>query len=300
MRSSARWIWRCGWTRTGLRCAYSWPADQEPFGHSGRSVLRRNVSDHPEVAMPNRIFRHVRANVIAYLALFVALGGSSYAAVRLTPGSVTSRALASHAVTRTKLAGNSVTGADVVSKSLTSSDFKPGSVLRGLKGDMGSTGDRGLQGLEGLRGATGPVGPAGAAGRDGSASIGAKARLSGGAVSAAHGASTSVPLTGATWTQSAGELDLLAGSATVRIPATCTGSFGNALIVSVDGVAQTFALAPSAPASTTVTVPLLVGTLSEPDHDVSHTLTAALGNSCTKAGEDYAVTGVSIDAVKVG
>jgi len=29
--------------------------------------------------MPNRIFRHVRANVIAYLALFVALGGSSYA-----------------------------------------------------------------------------------------------------------------------------------------------------------------------------------------------------------------------------
>jgi hypothetical protein len=253
--------------------------------------------------MPHRIFRHVRANVIAYLALFVALGGSSYAAVRLTPGSVTSQALARHAVTRTKLANNSVTSANVLKGSLSNTDFKPGSVLRGLKGDMGASGGRGLQGLEGLRGATGAAGPtgaAGSAGRDGSASIGAKARLSGGAVSAAHGASTSVPLAGATWTQSAGELDFLAGSATVKIPATCTGSFGNALIVSVDGVAQTFALAPSAPASTTVTVPLLVGTLSEPDHDASHTLTAALGNSCTKAGEDYSVTGVSIDAVKIG
>jgi Collagen triple helix repeat (20 copies) len=253
--------------------------------------------------MPYRIFRHVRANVIAYLALFVALGGSSYAAVRLTPGSVTSSALARHAVTRTKLANNSVTGANVVGKSLTSSDFKPGSVLRGLKGDMGASGDRGLQGLEGLRGDAGPAGPTGAtgaAGRDGSASIGGRARLSGSAVSAAHGASTPVPLTGATWTQSAGELDFLAGSATVKIPATCTGSFGNALIVSVDGAAQTFALAPAAPASTTVTVPLVVGTLSEPDHDVSHTLSAALGNSCTKSGEDYSVVGVNIDAVKIG
>jgi len=54
---------------------------------------------------------------------------------------VTASALAKGSVTRTKLARNSVTGADVVNRSLTTSDFKPGSVLRGLKGDMGATGD---------------------------------------------------------------------------------------------------------------------------------------------------------------
>jgi hypothetical protein len=52
------------------------------------------------------------------------------------------------------------------------------------------------------------------------------------------------------------------------------------------------------PASATVTVPLLVGTLSEPDNDAQHTLTAQLANSCTKSGEDYSVTGLKIDTIK--
>jgi collagen triple helix repeat protein len=253
--------------------------------------------------MPYRIFAHLRANVIAYLALFVALGGSSYAAVRLTPGSVTSSALAKGAVTRTKLAKNSVTSADVVNKSLTSSDFKPGSVLRGLKGDMGASGDRGLEGLRGdagPAGPTGPTGPAGAAGRNGNAAIATKATLSGSTFTAPAGATTTVPLTGTTWTQSKDEVDLLTGNATIKIPASCTGGVFNPLTINVDGAAQTFLLAPTFPASGTVTMPFAVGTLTDPAQDTPHTLTATLNNSCTKSGEDFTVTGLSVDAVKLG
>jgi Collagen triple helix repeat (20 copies) len=253
--------------------------------------------------MPHRIFAHLRANVIAYLALFVALGGSSYAAVRLTPGSVTSRALAKGAVTRTKLAKNSVTSADIVNKSLTNSDFKPGSVLRGLKGDMGASGDRGLQGLEGLRGdagPAGPTGPAGAAGRNGNAAIATKATLSGGTFTAPAGANTTVPLTGAAWTQSKDEVDLLSGNATIKIPASCTGGVFNPLVINVDGAAQTFLLAPTLPASGTVTLPFAVATLQDPNQDTQHTLSATLNNSCTKSGESFTVTGLSVDAVKLG
>src|SRR5438067_1514409 len=36
----------------------------------------------------NRILSHVRSNVVAYLALFVALGGTSYAAFMIRNGSI--------------------------------------------------------------------------------------------------------------------------------------------------------------------------------------------------------------------
>jgi hypothetical protein len=117
-------------------------------------------------------------------------------------------------------------------------------------------------------------------------------------VTAPHGASTNAPLTAASWTQSSGELDLITGSATIQVPSTCTGSFGNSLMISVDGQAQTFAVAPTAPASSTITVPLVVGTLTEPNNDTQHTLTAAFANSCTKSGEDYTVSDVKLDVVK--
>jgi hypothetical protein len=244
--------------------------------------------------MPHSIFAHLRANAVGYVALFVALGGSSYAAVRLAPGSVGSAAIAKNAVTHAKLAANSVGTANVANHSLRSSDFKSGTILQGLQGDTGTSG------LDGLKGPTGAAGPTGPAGRDGSASIGARARMAGGSVSAPHGASTSVPVSGGTWTQAAGELDFVAGSVTLHTPASCTGSFGNSLVISVDGTPLTFAAAPTVPASTTLTIPLVVGTLAEPNGGTSHTLTASLANSCTKSGEDYSINGVSVDAVKIG
>jgi hypothetical protein len=119
-----------------------------------------------------------------------------------------------------------------------------------------------------------------------------------GAVTAPHGASTSVPLSGATWTQGSSDVDLLVGSVTMQTPATCTGSFGNALVINVDGTATTFAIAPTAPASSTVTVPVVVAGIMEPGSSSSHTATASLANTCTKSGEDYTVTNVKLDVVK--
>lgn len=46
---------------------------------------------------------HLRANVIAYLALFVALGGTSYAAISIPAGSVTNRDIANRTITPGKL-----------------------------------------------------------------------------------------------------------------------------------------------------------------------------------------------------
>jgi hypothetical protein len=119
-----------------------------------------------------------------------------------------------------------------------------------------------------------------------------------GSVVAPHGASTSVPLSGGSWTQAANDLDLVVGSVTLQTPATCTGSFGNALIVNVDGNATTFAIAPTTPASSTVTMPIAVSGVMEPGASTSHSVTASLANSCTKAGEDYTVSNVKLDVVK--
>ena len=53
--------------------------------------------------MTQRFIHHLRANVIAYVALFVALGGTSYAAVSLPKNSVGTTQLRNGAVTPAKL-----------------------------------------------------------------------------------------------------------------------------------------------------------------------------------------------------
>jgi hypothetical protein len=51
----------------------------------------------------HRIVNHLRGNVVAYLALFIALGGASYAAVSVPANSVGTRQLRNHSVTPVKL-----------------------------------------------------------------------------------------------------------------------------------------------------------------------------------------------------
>jgi hypothetical protein len=66
-----------------------------------------------------RIGDHVRAHAVGYVALFVALGGSAYAASSLPANSVGTKQLKDGAVTNQKIANGAVTGAKVARKSLT-------------------------------------------------------------------------------------------------------------------------------------------------------------------------------------
>jgi hypothetical protein len=65
-----------------------------------------------------KLLNHLKHNVVAYLALFVALGGTSYAAINLPAGSVGTRQLRTGAVTNKKLAKGSVGAADLDRKSI--------------------------------------------------------------------------------------------------------------------------------------------------------------------------------------
>jgi len=60
--------------------------------------------------MISRLLSHARSNSIAYIALFVALGGTGYAAASLAPGSVGTRQLRNGAVTPAKLDRHTIGG----------------------------------------------------------------------------------------------------------------------------------------------------------------------------------------------
>jgi hypothetical protein len=89
--------------------------------------------------------------LVALLSLTVALGGTSYAAIKLPKNSVGSK----------QLKKNAVTGSKVKDGSLFSNDFAAGQLPRGPKGDTGAPGAPGAPGASGAAGAPGPAGPAG-------------------------------------------------------------------------------------------------------------------------------------------
>jgi hypothetical protein len=93
-----------------------------------------------------RIGGYIRRHHVALLALFVALGGTSYAVIRVPARSVGTRQLRNGAVTRTKLAKGIRHG------------------LRGARGAKGHVGATGLAGPAGARGHTGARGTDGALG----------------------------------------------------------------------------------------------------------------------------------------
>jgi hypothetical protein len=68
------------------------------------------------------------ANVIAFVALFVALSATSYAAFKLPANSVGTKQLKKGAVTTAKLATGSVDGSKVAPNSLTGQDIQDGSL----------------------------------------------------------------------------------------------------------------------------------------------------------------------------
>ena len=62
--------------------------------------------------MSQRLVRHVAGNAIAWIALFVALGGASYAAIRIPANSVGSRQIKRNAVTSSKIKDRSLLAKD--------------------------------------------------------------------------------------------------------------------------------------------------------------------------------------------
>jgi hypothetical protein len=80
--------------------------------------------------------RHMRRNAVAYLALFVALGGSSYAALKLPKNSVGSKQIKANAINSSK----------VRNASLLARDFKAGQLHAGLPGPKGAPGAPGAAG----------------------------------------------------------------------------------------------------------------------------------------------------------
>jgi len=68
-----------------------------------------------------RLTSHIRANLVGYCALFVALGGTSYAAISIPAGSIGTRQLHNAAVTQKKLANGSITSAKLDSHSIAGS-----------------------------------------------------------------------------------------------------------------------------------------------------------------------------------
>jgi hypothetical protein len=224
------------------------------------------------------------ANVIATVALFLALGGGAYAALKLPKNSVGSKQIKKGAVTSAK----------VKNGSLAAGDFKAGTLPRGPQGQQGEQGQQGLQGLQGGQGAPG---------RDGAAVV-ARVRSTGSVETPADGSSVSLPLTSATWTQAANEVDLLPYGdvkitlpdsnhcSTAGSPPNVTGGFVDVFIsVYVDG---------SLVSSTTIPGPADGGTkhprlpaptyLYEPGSAAAHTVTAKFSSQCDATAEHASVT----------
>ena len=161
------------------------------------------------------------ATVISLVALFVALGGTSYAAVALVPN-------------------NSVGSAQVINGSLQKKDLSTKAVAAlkgnrgpaGAQGAQGSAGAAGPAGAAGATGATGPVGASGVTGPKGTTGATGAAGAAGATNVIARTASVSVPAGGVapvTAVCNAGEVATGGGAALIGFfssgPATIVRSY---------------------------------------------------------------------------
>jgi hypothetical protein len=115
-----------------------------------------------------RLVVSLRAQYLGVLALFIALGGTSYAAVQLEPNSVGSREIRKRAVKTSDIAFNAVTASRLAPDAVNSDDIEDGSItaadinLRSfppsVPGPRGETGPQGPRGETGPKGETGPAG----------------------------------------------------------------------------------------------------------------------------------------------
>jgi hypothetical protein len=93
-----------------------------------------------------RLRRPRHSTIVAYAALFAAIGGTSYAAATIGSDDIQR---------------NAVRSKHVENRSLVRNDFKRGQVPRGRRGRVGARGPQGVRGPQGLRGAKGNTGATG-------------------------------------------------------------------------------------------------------------------------------------------
>ncbi|MFL5846273.1 MAG: collagen-like protein [Solirubrobacteraceae bacterium] len=171
------------------------------------------------------------ANVTSVLALIVALGGTTYAAVTVTgrdvrDGSLTGRDVRNGSLSGADVRDNSIDGSDIRRDAINSDDIEDGSLTAAdlrpgaATGAAGPKGDAGAKGDAGPAGATGPKGATGATGPDGSAVV-ARVQATGPVTTTAANTPVAVPLRGATWTQAADEISVYHGFARLTLPAGC-------------------------------------------------------------------------------
>ena len=106
------------------------------------------------------IARHLRSNALAYVALFIALSSTSYAAITIPNNSVGNKQLKKDAVDTKK----------VKNANLLAEDFKAGQLPAGAPGAQGAPG---LQGPQGDPGGKGDKGDLGLKGDQGTPGVGA-------------------------------------------------------------------------------------------------------------------------------
>jgi len=258
------------------------------------------------------------ALVVSVIALVVALGGTSYAAIVLPANSVGTK----------QIKKNAVTSAKVKNGSLLSADFRAGQLPAGATGATGATGLKGDNGDKGTDGAAGAAGPAGspgvkgdpgtpgAPGTDGADGTAGTAGVNGAATrvraskpagdvtvpanTITFGTAVTIPLAQNGWTQGATETDLFLVRVTVTAPATCSGGaqgllvnarLGGAVLLGSHGGTIPFAT------SETSTHSFMLGFLLDPGAATPRTVTLAANNGCSGAGQDYTVTAAAVNVV---
>ena len=239
---------------------------------------------------------HARSNVVAYVALFVALGGTgAYAANTIGSSDVVNESLLSEdfkhdTLTRGDLAQSTLSGHYVLDESLSFFDLAPGTIVNSRLADNAINSAK--------------VASDSLSGDDvneatlGNARTATKVRLPAPTPSGAAGTPVNVPLTGNTWSQPLGESERMSGEVTITDDGTCaSGGFpaGASLETKLDGqvIRSDGVGSIGGAAEYSFDVPFVTRAAS-----ASHTLTLTISDTCD-GDTNFTVSDVKLDVVGI-
>jgi hypothetical protein len=254
--------------------------------------------------MPDRLrarfHRPTPATAIALIALFVALGGTGYAALKLPKNSVGTK----------QLKANAVTGAKVKNGTLTADDFG-GSLPTGAQGPKGDTGAAGTNGTNGTNGAKGDKGDQGDKGNDGTNGTGTqgptgpsgtslKPKVTAGPLDSGA-PNTFAPLNVPAFTPAANKAELVLIKVDWTTPAAgCTGTpvgpGGGQVIIKFDGTQIASQQGPANASTQTLEASKPIISSASP---APHTVSVEVGDNCA-ASENATINTVTVERVELG